>query len=65
MNFYTLIDLALEIHLADVVEFDDCTIVVKYSDSTTIPKFYNSIGEFINECVNEKVELLKDGVFDY
>ena len=65
MNFYTLVNIENEVQLADVIEFEDGQVVVKYTNSITSPKVYENIDEFIHKCVLDGMELWRDGVCEY
>ena len=64
MNFYTLVNIENDFELAQVIEFDDGQVVVKWSGSIRSLAIHKDLKEFESISLNEKRLLIKDGVME-
>lgn len=63
MNFYELCEIENDQVLADVIEFDDGQVIVKWFDSQSL-EVHKSLGVFMKMCVTENRKLVEDGVME-
>ncbi len=61
MNFYSLVEKSGKV-LADVIEFEDGQVVVKWTGSIGSLVIHKSLNEFKQISLNDNRELIKDGV---
>ena len=63
MNFYTLIDKKSQSFLADIIEFEDGQVVVKWVDNVISPLIiYDNLSKVIDFYVFEGRELISEGI---